>query len=346
MDDAFSRVLASIGVAVLDGDIHGACSHTGYRERTGAAGWDAHRRAALDLCDAGAAERCREFVGAAGGTVGHRNDQRIADSDRGRGFRVVGARGDRDRVPSDRRIDGRGTAAADGQMNGALSGAVRAVVLDGDIHAACSQTGHRDRTGAARSDVDRRVALDLRDAAVAERCGKVIAAVGRTVGHVDDQSTAYINRDGFFRAVAACRGDTDRGAVGRRTDGNGTGSRNGAVRCGSGGDRNRPFGNAGDLAGLIHRCLCRVAAGPGDVLVGRIARSNGRSQLNRLAGPNGCCCRRNRNAGDRHVCRLRSIILDEEIDRRRVRIRKAAGRVDMRTREDAGGAVQIIPIRA
>ena len=62
-------------------------------------------------------------------------------------------------------------------MNSTLSGAVRAVVLDGDIHAACSQTGHRDRTGAARSDVDRRTALDLRDAAVAERCGKVIAAV-------------------------------------------------------------------------------------------------------------------------------------------------------------------------
>ena len=219
MDGAFSGVRTAVGVAVLDGDIDGACSQTGYRERTGAAGSDVDRRVPLELRDAAAAEGCGKVICAVGGAVGHVDDQRFADSNLDGFRRIIRGRGNVDRGAVGGRIDGRGTAAADRQMDGAFSGvrtAVRVAVLDGDIDGACRQTGYRERTGAAGCNVDRRVPLELRDAAAAaEGCGKVICAGGGAVGHVDDQRFADTDLDGFRRIIRG-RGDTDRVAHNRR----------------------------------------------------------------------------------------------------------------------------------
>ena len=106
-----------------------------------------------------------------------------------------------------RRIDGRRTAT-DRQMDGPLS---IVVILDCDIHVACSQTLYRDRTGFAGCNVDRRIALDLRDAAVAERCGKVVGSAGGTVCHRNDQRFACSDRGRLF-GITGLGGDTDRAA--------------------------------------------------------------------------------------------------------------------------------------
>ena len=106
-------------------------------------------------------------------------------------------------------------------MDGTLSDvliSIRAVILYGDIDGTLSQTHYRDLSGAAHSYVYRRVALDRRDPTVAQRGGKVISAVRRAVGHIDDQRFADADACGFLRFVGG-RGDIDRFIPYRRING-------------------------------------------------------------------------------------------------------------------------------
>ena len=211
----------AVRAVVLDRDIHAACSQTLYRDRTGAARRNVDRRVALDLRDAAVAEGRGKVIGAVGRSVLYVDDERFACGNADAFFgTVAGCRCDLDRLIRNRGIHRRGTAAADRQMDDAFSGVLAAIcvaVLDGDVHSPCSQTGHRERTGTARRNVDRRIALDLRDAAVAEGCGKVVGAAGGTVGHRNDQRIAGSDRGRDFRVVG-CRGDFHRATHNRRID--------------------------------------------------------------------------------------------------------------------------------
>ena len=132
------------------------------------------------------------------------------------------------------------------------------------------------------------------------QCGIVTGTDGG-VGDDIDGSGITVDDNILFAIDKCIRLDISHAVTGQRIDGNDAGGLNGVVRSGSSSDRSITFCNTGDLTGLINSCFCRVAAGPDDVLVGRIARSNGCSQLNSLANLNGRCCRRNRNAGDRNI---------------------------------------------
>ena len=102
-------------------------------------------------------------------------------------------------------------AAADGQVDDALAH-VRAaglVVLDVDVDGAFLEALHGERASTTSRDIDRGIALELGNAAAAERCGVVVAAVRRAVGHVDGKRLAHLDRDRLLWVIGG-RGDADR----------------------------------------------------------------------------------------------------------------------------------------
>ena len=89
---------------------------------------------------------------------------------------------------------GRRDAGNNRQVNGRFSGVLIVVILNGEIHRSGCNAGNRECAGRALRDVDGGAALNLRNAAAAERSGEIIGRVRRAVGHVDGQRIADMDR--------------------------------------------------------------------------------------------------------------------------------------------------------